>query len=123
MLLIYTLPRYIIYNRDDKKMGCDKCGKCCKQSGRSTHRTDEQKKELTKRLNIIEGQVRGINQMIADDRYCDDVLVQIAAVNKALKSLGNSILESHLKSCVAYDVQIGNLDILDDVMVLIKKLQ
>lgn len=106
-----------------RKMGCDKCGKCCEQNGRSTHRTEEEKKELTKRLNIIEGQVRGINQMIDDDRYCDDVLVQIAAVSKALKSLGNHILESHLKSCVAYDVQMGNLDILEDVMLLIKKLQ
>ena len=83
----------------------------------------KKKKELTKRLNIIEGQIRGINQMIADDRYCDDVLVQIAAVSKSLKSLGNQILESHLNTCVAYDVQMGNLDILEDVMLLIKKLQ
>lgn len=104
-------------------MECNKCEKCCKQNGRSTHRTDEEKKNLTKRLNIIEGQVRGINQMIADDRYCDDVLVQIAAVNKALKSLGNHILESHLKTCVAYDIQMGNLDILEEVMLLIKKIQ
>ncbi len=104
-------------------MECNKCEKCCKQNGKSTHRTDEEKKNLTKRLNIIEGQVRGINQMIEDDRYCDDVLVQIAAVNKALKSLGNHILESHLKTCVAYDIQMGNLDILEEVMLLIKKLQ
>lgn len=89
-------------------MGCDKCWKCCKQNGRSTHRTEKEKKDLTKRLNILEGQVRRINQMIADDRYCEDVLIQIAAVNKSLKSLGNNILESHLKSCVAYDVQTGN---------------
>jgi DNA-binding FrmR family transcriptional regulator len=104
-------------------MGCDKCGKCCAQNERSTHRSDEEKKELTKRLNIIEGQVRGINQMIALDRYCDDVLIQISAVNKALKSLGNQILESHLKTCVAYEIQMGNLDILDDVVEIIKKLQ
>ena len=95
----------------------------CKQEGRTTHRTEKEKKELAKRLNIIEGQIRGINQMIADDRYCDDVLVQIAAVSKSLKSLGNQILESHLNTCVAYDVQMGNLDILEDVMLLIKKLQ
>ena len=104
-------------------MGCDRCKKCCEKNGRSTHRTVEEKNELTKRLNIIEGQIRGINQMIADDRYCDDVLVQIAAVSKAIKSLGNSILESHLKNCVAYDIQMGNLDILEDVMQLLKKLQ
>ena len=106
-----------------RKVGCDRCEKCCKKNGRSTHRTVEEKNELTKRLNIIEGQIRGINQMIADDRYCDDVLVQIAAVSKAVKSLGNNILESHLKNCVAYDIQMGNLDILEDVMQLLKKLQ
>lgn len=104
-------------------MNCEKCNKCCSQNRRSTHRTEEEKKKLTKRLNIIEGQVRGINQMIEDDRYCDDVLIQIAAISKSLQALGNSILESHLKSCVAYDIQMGNLEILDDAMKLIKKLQ
>ena len=104
-------------------MNCEKCGKCNKINGKSTHRTEEEKKKLTKRLNIIEGQVRGVNQMIADDRYCDDVLIQIAAINKSLQTLGNIILESHLKSCVAYEVQMGNLDILEDIMQLIKKLQ
>ncbi len=98
---------------------------CCKniEKTRNTYRNEEVKKDLTKRLNIIEGQIRGINQMIANDRYCDDVLIQIAAVSKALQSLGNQILESHLKSCVATDIQNGNMEILDDVMLLIKKLQ
>lgn len=104
-------------------MSCKNCNKCCKQNGKSTHRTEEEKKNLTKRLNIIEGQVRGVNQMIADDRYCEDVLIQIAAIIKSLQTLGNSILESHLKSCVAYEVQMENLDILEDIMKLIKKLQ
>ena len=104
-------------------MDCEKCEKCCKQNMKSTHRTEEEKKSLTKRLNIIEGQVRGINQMITDDRYCDDVLIQIAAACKSLQTLGNIILESHLKTCVAYEIQMGNLDILEDVIKLIKKLQ
>ena len=104
-------------------MNCEKCGKCSMQNGKTTHRTDEEKKNLTKRLNIIEGQVRGINQMIADDRYCDDVLIQIAAVNKSLQTLGNSIFESHLNNCVVREIQMGNLDMLEDVMKLVKKLQ
>lgn len=106
-----------------KNLACKKCSKCIGNSGRATHRTEEEKKKLTKRLNIIEGQIRGINQMIAEDRYCDDVLVQIAAVNHALKKVGNSILENHLKTCVACDVQMGNLEILDEVTALIQKLQ
>ena len=106
-------------------MGCEKCGNCCSNFNeeRTTERAEDQKKEINRRLNIIEGQVRGIKQMIADDRYCDDVLVQMAAVQNALKSLGNYILENHLKTCVTYDIQMGNLDILDEVMNLIKKLQ
>lgn len=97
----------------------DKCIDCKK----STYRTEEKKKSLTKRLNIIEGQIRGINQMVEDDRYCGDILIQIAAVNKSLQSLGNRILENHLKSCVTHDIKDGKLDIIDDVMKLIKKLQ
>lgn len=99
------------------------CKTCKNNSVKSTYRSDEQKKTLINRLNIIEGQVRGISKMIEDDRYCDDVLIQIAAVNSALKSIGNNILESHLKTCVANDIQKGNLSIIDDVMHLVKKLQ
>ncbi len=95
------------------------CTKCTK----STRRTEEEKANLTKRLNVIEGQVRGINQMIADDRYCDDVLIQIAAVNKSLQTLGNIILENHMRMCVIRDIKNDNLDIIDEVMKLIKKLQ
>ena len=103
-------------------MACSKCGKCqmCKKS---TNRTDEEKKRLTKRLNIIEGQVRGVKQMIENDRYCDDVLTQLSAINKALESLENSILESHIATCVTYEIQSGNLDIIEEVMDLIKRLR
>ena len=99
------------------------CKKCSNKDRKSTHRTEEEKVKLTKRLNIIEGQVRGINQMIANDRYCGDILIQIAAVNKSLQTIGNSILENHIKTCVVSDIQKGNLDILEEVMQLIKKLQ
>ena len=98
------------------------CKKCSNSMERSTHRAEEEKKKLITRLNIIEGQVRGIKQMITDDRYCDDVLVQ-TAVNQSLKSLGNYVLENHLKTCVTREIQKGNLDILEEVMRLIKKLQ
>lgn len=90
---------------------------------KNTYRDTETKKEFTKRLNVIEGQIRGINQMVAEDRYCDDVLIQIIAASNALKSLGNQVLENHLKNCVTHDIQTGKVDILDDVMQLIRKLQ
>jgi len=102
------------------KMKKDKCSKSLEKIDKKTERTEEEKKALTKRLNIIEGQVRGINQMIADDRYCNDILIQISSVCNSLKTLGHNILESHLKTCVVEDIKKGNLEIIDDIISLIK---
>ena len=100
----------------------DKCSKC-KLCSKFTHRSDEEKNKIIKRLNIIEGQVRGIKQMIENDRYCDDVLTQMSAINKSLESVENFILESHIKGCVVSDIKAGNLDIIDEVMDLFKRLR
>ena len=58
------------------------------------------KAALTKRLHRIEGQVRGIERMVEDDRYCIDVLTQIAAVNAALRGVSVLLLDDHLRHCV-----------------------
>lgn len=63
-----------------------------------THGYD--KDALTKRLHRIEGQVRGIERMVDEDRYCIDILTQIGAVKTALESLGLEILEDHVTHCV-----------------------
>lgn len=86
------------------------------------HRTKEQNEIYTKRLNKIEGQVRGINKMINGDRHCDEILIQIAAVTKALKSLGQEILESHMKTCMVEDIRRDKLESIDEVMDLFRKL-
>ncbi len=104
-------------------MKCEKCDNSNSSNKKLTKRTEQEKKNLIRRLNIIEGQVKGIKQMIEDDRYCDDVLIQIAAISKAIKSLGNNVLENHLRTCVVRDIKNGNTEIIDDVMCLIKKLQ
>lgn len=83
---------------------------------RANHRTEEEKKKLTRRLSILAGQINGIQQMIADDRYCDELLIQIASITNALKSLGTEILKSHMKTCMVEDVKNGNLDVVDDVI-------
>lgn len=95
---------------------------CC-NSKKKTYRDEEEKKNLTKRLNIIEGQIRGIKQMIEDDRYCDDVLTQSLAVNKALESLENLILERHLKTCIKNEIKKGNEEITKEIMDLFKKMR
>lgn len=66
------------------------------------------KEALAKRLHRIEGQVRGIERMVEDDRYCIDVLTQIAAVNTALESLAFKVLDDHVNLCVTDALASGN---------------
>lgn len=65
---------------------------------------------LSKRLNRIEGQVRGIGKMIEEDRYCIDVLTQVSAVQSALDALALQLLEQHLRGCVQHAVKSGDGD-------------
>lgn len=99
----------------------EKC-KGCPGCSVVKHRTNEEKKKLTKRLNIIEGQVKGIKQMVEDERYCQDILIQISAINKSLKSLGNEILKSHLNTCVRDALLNNDPEVLNDVVDLFEKL-
>ena len=97
--------------------------KKCENCIRSKHRTEEEKKDLNRRLKIIAGQINGIGQMINDDRYCDDVLLQIASATNALKSLGNEVLKSHMKSCMVEDIKNDHLEVIDEVLNLFGKLK
>ena len=72
------------------------------------HGYHDQKDALMKRLHKIEGQVRGIERMIASDRYCIDVITQISAVSTALDSLSFQILDEHVKHCVAGALASGD---------------
>ncbi len=72
------------------------------------HGYHEQKDALIKRLHRIEGQVRGIERMVAEDRYCIDVLTQIGAVSTALESLAFVILDEHVRHCVAGALASGD---------------
>lgn len=65
-----------------------------------TERGDQKKIELRNRIRRVEGQVRGIEKMIFEDRYCIDVLRQLAAVRSALHSLAMIILSDHVQGCV-----------------------
>ena len=73
-----------------------------------SHGYAEDKQALVRRLHRIEGQVRGIERMIEEDRYCIDVLTQIAAVNTALESLAFTILDDHVNHCVAGALASGD---------------
>jgi CsoR family transcriptional regulator, copper-sensing transcriptional repressor len=68
------------------------------------------KESLVKRLHRIEGQVRGIERMLEEDRYCIDVITQISAVSTALESVAFKILDEHVKHCVAGALASGDED-------------
>src|SRR5256886_6863595 len=68
----------------------------------------EKKGALIKRLHRIEGQVRGIEKMVEEDRYCIDILTQIGAVSTAIESLALEILDDHVKHCVAGALASGD---------------
>jgi CsoR family transcriptional regulator, copper-sensing transcriptional repressor len=72
------------------------------------HGYAKDKAALVRRLHRIEGQVRGIERMLEDDRYCIDVLTQISAVNTALESLALKILDEHVRHCVAGALRSGD---------------
>ena len=73
-----------------------------------THGYSEKKGQLVTRLHRIEGQVRGIERMVDEDRYCIDVLTQISAVTTALESLAVEILDDHVTHCVAGALASGD---------------
>ena len=73
-----------------------------------SHGYVEDKQALVRRLHRIEGQVRGIERMVEDDRYCIDVLTQISAVTTALESVAFRILDDHVNHCVAGALASGD---------------
>ena len=91
-------------------------------SGRKSHHPERVKKDLTNRLNRIEGQIRGIKGMIDKDVYCDDVITQISATQSALNSVAKILLEGHLKGCVVDRLTEGDNEVLDELVVTIQKL-
>ena len=93
---------------------------CC--SEKHTLRSDEQKKALLNRLKRIEGQVRGIQKMIEEDAYCNDVLIQSAAVNAAMNSFNRELLASHIRSCVVRELREGNDEVIDELTATLQKL-
>lgn len=91
---------------------------CCEKK---KMRTDEEKRALINRLSRIEGQVRGIKQMLEDDKYCIDVLTQTSATSSALNSFAKEILESHIRSCVSEGVKNGDDEKIEELIYAIER--
>ena len=91
------------------------CPCCCEKH---TARSEEEKKKLINRLKRIEGQIRGIIGMMENDAYCNDILIQSAAVNAFNKEL----LASHIRTCVARDIREGKDETIDELVTTLQKL-
>lgn len=96
--------------------------KRCEQCAKQTLRSAEQKKALLNRLKRIEGQVRGIAAMVERDAYCNDILTQSAAVGAAVNAFNKEILAAHIHGCVVRDIQNGQNEVIDELVVTIQKL-
>ena len=93
---------------------------CCGQ--KKKERSPEEFKKLIHRLNRIEGQIRGIRNMLENDAYCPDILIQSAAVNAAVNAFNKELLASHIRSCVANDIRAGHDEVIDELVATMQKL-
>ncbi len=93
---------------------------CCQK--RNTERDPQELDNLKKRINRIIGQMNGISKMLDENRYCGDVLNQVAAANSALRSLGYLILKTHMNTCVKEKVVSGEDKAMDELLEIIKRL-
>ncbi|MBQ7888979.1 MAG: metal-sensing transcriptional repressor [Erysipelotrichaceae bacterium] len=91
---------------------------CCK----TTQRSEEELKDLIHRLNRIEGQIRGIKNMVENDAYCPDILTQSSAVSAAMNAFNRELLNHHLHHCVIRDIKEGNEEVVDELTKLLQKL-
>ena len=92
---------------------------CCH---RTKERTEAEYKSLVHRLNRIEGQVRGLREMLQKDAYCPDILIQVSAVNAALNSFSKELLATHIRTCVADGIRQGDDAVIDELVTTLQKL-
>lgn len=113
-------------NRNHKDQNCEapnglNCCTCSHQ--KATPRQPEDLKKLKNRLSRMQGQLNGIGRMLDENRYCGDILTQIAAVESALWAFGHVILKEHMETCVQEKIRQGDPEVIDETLELIKKLR
>ena len=89
---------------------------------RRKHRETDEYQKLKNRLNRIEGQVRGVKKMVEDERYCVDIITQVAAIRAALDSFNRQLLEAHIHTCVVEDIKNDKAESVDELCQLIGKM-
>ena len=103
----------------EPQKSCCACGIGMKHKYRD--KNGEQYKCLVRRLNRIEGQIRGIHKMVDEDRYCVDILTQVSAVQSALNAFTKELLTQHIHGCVVDDIRAGHDEVVDELCNLLQK--
>ena len=93
---------------------------CC--NNKTKKRNFIEKKDLVLRLSKIEGQVRGVKKMVENEVYCTDILIQVSAITAALNSFNKVLLSNHINTCVADNIQQGNMEVVDELVRTLQKL-
>lgn len=100
----------------------EEIGTCCEETHhKHTPRSEELKRDVTRRINRAIGQLGGIRQMVEGDRYCGDVLTQLAAVESAVGAISRIVMRDHLETCVTERIKAGDTEVVGEVMDLLKK--
>ena len=114
--LFIKIRRRISYMADTQEK------KVCPCCTKHTMRSEEERKKLINRLKRVEGQIRGIIGMLENDAYCNDILIQSAAVNAAVNAFNKELLASHIHNCVARDIREGKDETIDELVATLQKL-
>ena len=92
---------------------------CCHKT---KERSEKEVKDLITRLNRIEGQIRGIKNMLESDAYCNDILIQSAAVTAAMNAFNRELIAGHLRTCVARELREGDDSVIEELTQTLQKL-
>lgn len=88
---------------------------------KATPRSEEMQADVQRRLNRAIGQLNGVKAMVEDNRYCGDVLTQLAAAESAIRRVSEMLLREHMRTCVAEEMRNGNDEVIDELIGLIRK--
>lgn len=91
---------------------------CCKKK----YRDPQTVKLLVNRLNRIAGQVNGVKNMVEDNAYCTDILIQVSAITSALNSFNKELLSEHIRTCVSDDIRNEEYETVDELVNVLQKL-